>query len=470
MADTFHGVIAFALMAALLLLGGIARNRLGWLRSSLVPASIVAGVIGFAALSAGWVPGYGPGDFTALTFHFFTLSFMSLCLTGQGGAAGGDRAGIARGGLWLTLIWSISLGLQAVAGYGVIVAYDAVTGADLSAFLGAIITHGFTQGPGQALTYGTLWEHKFGIANAAQVGLIYASLGFLMAFLLGVPAARHVIRRGLNANRTSSIDLSFTSGLFQRDRAPSSGRMVTHPGNMDSLAYHLALLGLAYVITYLYLSLMQNLVGGLSPWGISIGVLFSYNLFFLHGLIVCLVMRAVIDRLGLAAWVDDDSLKRITGSAVDFMVVGTLMSVRFAVIYALLVPILLVTLVVTAITGLLCLLLVRLSGPLGYERAVTSFGCCCGSTGTGLLLLRMMDPDFSTAVPKELAFFNVAIVLSTFPILFIIAPVAPSLGPWGFTAAYGGLALFYVLLLPVLLWRGAAGVRSTVPTLVQERP
>jgi ESS family glutamate:Na+ symporter len=464
MGATFHGVIAFALMATLLLTGGVLRNRVGWLRSSLVPASIVAGVLGFILLSANLIPGFGPGDFTTLTFHFFTLSFMSLCLTGQPRGAGGSSAGIVRGGLWLTLIWSISLGLQGVVGYGVIAAYDSVTGADLSAFLGAIITHGFTQGPGQALTYGTIWESDYGIVNAAQVGLIYASLGFLVAFLAGVPVARYFIRRGLNANRASNIDASFTSGLFRREVAPESGRMVTHPGNMDSLAYHLALLGLAYVITYLYLTFMQGLVGDMSPGGIKIGVLFSYNLFFIHGLIVCLIIRAVIDRLGLSEWIDDDTFKRITGSSVDFMVVGTLMSVQFAVIYALMLPILLVTLAVTAVTALLCLLLVRATGPLGRERAVTCFGCCCGSTGTGLLLLRMMDADFSTTVPKELAFFNVAIVISTFPILFIIAPIAPSLGLWGFLAAYGGLALLFLLMIPVLMWRTNAGIQTQQTT------
>lgn len=81
MGDSFHGIMAFALMAAMLFLGGVLRKRIPFLQQSLVPASILGGVLGFVLLSFALIPGYTPADFNSLTFHFFTLSFMSLCLT-----------------------------------------------------------------------------------------------------------------------------------------------------------------------------------------------------------------------------------------------------------------------------------------------------------------------------------------------------------------------------------------------------
>jgi len=470
MQDTFHGVIAFALLAVMLWVGSLLRSRLRLLRASLVPASIVGGVLGFIALSFGLLPGYSPGDFTALTFHFFTLSFMSLCLTGGSRSAEGGGS-IVRGGMWMTLAWSISLGIQGVLGYFIVTGYDALTGSDISGWLGAIVTHGFTQGPGQALTYGSIWESEYGIENAAQVGLIYASLGFLMAFAVGVPIARRYLNKGLNANRASKLDDHFRFGFFNpsarpdaRGDAPSTGSMVSHPANLDTLAYHLGLLAVAYVITHLWLTFMQGIIGGASPYGINLGVLFSHNLFFLHGLGVCVLMRLVIDRMGLSHRVDDDTLKRITGSSVDFMVVGTLMSIQFAVLYELLAPILLVTAAVTVATLVGCLLIGRMSGPLGHERALTSFGCCCGSTGTGLLLLRMMDADFSTSVPKELAFFNLAIIVVTVHMLMIFAPILPSLSGAEYLLVFGGSALVFIACLPLmLLWDRIAARRSMPP-------
>lgn len=450
MGSTFHGVIAFALTAALLVAGGILRSRLGWLRASLIPGSIVGGLLGFALLSLGLVPGFEPGDFTALAFHFFTLSFMSLCLTGSPKAAAGQpRGGIVGGGLWLTLIWTASLGIQGAIGYLLIVGFDGVSGSDISPMLGAIVTHGFTQGPGQALSYGTIWENDYGIANAAQVGLIYASVGFLAAFAVGVPLARYILKRGLNANRASDLDADFLQGFHRDDRhLPGAGRLVPHSGNLDSLAWHIGLLAVAYVLTYAWMSAMQPLVSDSK----TLSVFFSYNLFFIHGLIICVLMRQLIDRLGLARYVDDDTLKRITSSSVDFMVVATLMSIQFAVLYALLAPIALVSVVITAVTLIGCLYLGRMSGRLGRERALTAFGCCCGSTGTGLLLLRMLDADFSTSVPKELAFFNIAIIVVNVPTLFFFAPVAPSLGAWSYLAIFGGYSLLALACAPLLWW------------------
>ena len=80
-------------------------------------------------------------------------------------------------------------------------------------------------------------------------------------------------------------------------------------------------------------------------------------------------------------------------------------------------------------------------------RAVTSFGCCCGSTGSGLLLLRILDPDLSTPIAKELAFFNIAILVLSFHVLGLMAPILPSLdllticGVYVGTFAVGAVAL-----------------------------
>ena len=424
MAATFPNIIAFAFMAVMLLLGTILRARIPFLRNALVPASLIGGVIGFVLISAGLSLGFEANTFAPFTFHFFTLSFMSLCLTGS--EIGADQSNpIYRGGMWLTLIWTMSLVLQALIGFGVIVGYNNLSGASVSEFLGAIATYGYTMGPGQALTYGGIWEKSFGIADAATVGLIYASFGFIAAFLFGVPIARWAIKKGLNQNATAKIDDEFLRGYYQQTTNLPTGRQITHSGNVDTLAFHIGVLGIAYIITHYWLSLAQSIIGDARPLGISVGVIFSHNLFFFHGLVVCVILRALMERFGLAHFIDNGTQKRITGSAVDFMVVGTIMSIQISVLVEFLVPVLLVTLAVTVVTALLCFGLGRKLAQLGIERALTAFGCCCGSTGTGLLLLRILDPDFSTSVAKELAFFNVVILFTTFHVTLVMSPILP---------------------------------------------
>jgi len=130
-----------------------------------------------------------------------------------------------------------------------------------------------------------------------------------------------------------------------------------------------------------------------------------------------------------------------------------LIFLALAVLSALLLPISLVTLVVTVVTLVGCLWIGRLSGKLGPERTVTAFGCCCGSTGSGLLLLRIMDPTFSTSIAKELAFFNLAIVFAAFHIAFIFAPIAPSLDGITYITIFGGTALCALVAIPLLMKR-----------------
>jgi len=158
-----------------------------------------------------------------------------------------------------------------------------------------------------------------------------------------------------------------------------------------------------------------------------------------------------MDRFGWGHFIDDGTQKRITGSSVDFMVVGTLVSIKFAVLLEYLAPILIVSLLVTLSTAILCYFVSRQLSNLSLERALTSFGCCTGSTGTGLLLLRIVDPDFSTSVSRELAFFLIGIIILSVHIWGIIAPVLPSLSISTFALIYGATMLVLCLMYMALI-------------------
>jgi len=459
MAATFPGVIAFAFMASMILFGVMLRARVRFLQHNLVPAGLIGGVLGFILISLGLSFGFSSSDFTAFAFHFFTLSFMSLVLTG-GNSNPKQSKSVVPGGMWLSVVWVMCLALQAMVGLGVIVAYNGVTGDEMSHFLGMIATHGFTQGPGQALALGNIWENELGITNAVNFGLVYASIGFFMAFAVGVPVARYAIRAGLNFNKAAHIDDEFLRGIMTTEL--SAGKQITHPANVDSLAFHIAILGLAYLITDQYLRLIFPYASATTIGGVNFGIIFSHNLFFFHGLIVCVILRALLDKFGYGGFIDNETQHRITGSAVDMTVVATLMSVQLAFLSEFIVPVLLVSLCVTLATAALCFGFGRKLEAFGIERAVTAFGCCCGSTGSGLLLLRIMDPDMSTPVAKELAFFNIAILFLGFHILTLMAPILPSYdlmticGVYIGTFVLGAAALFF--------FNGSLGGRKTLIT------
>lgn len=421
MAQTFPGILSFAFLAALLVFGTLIRANVRFFQTNLVPASLIGGTLGFGLIALDWAMGFKAADFTAFAFHFFTLSFMSLVLTSRAQPIAGQQP-VALGGLWLSLIWVICLVLQALVGLAAISAYNTIASEPLSGFLGLIATHGFTQGPGQALALGDLWTTAYNIQHAVDFGLIYASLGFVAAFAVGVPMARWILKKNLHSGRGGALDQDFERGLYSGDAAPASGKLITHSANVDSFAFHIGLLGCAYLITDQYLKLVHPFVAGTHFENI-----FSYNLFFFHGLMICVGLRALLDRFNLGQFVDDETQKRITGSSVDLMVTASLLSINFALLTQFWQPILLVASLVTLVTAALCFTAGLRLKTLGAERGLTIFGCCCGSTGSGILLLRILDPNLASSVAKELAFFNIAILFLSFHILAIMAPILPSI-------------------------------------------
>lgn len=444
MAQTFPGILSFAFLAALLVFGTLIRANVRFFQINLVPASLIGGTLGFGLIALDWAMGFKAADFTAFAFHFFTLSFMSLVLTSRAQPIAGQQP-VALGGLWLSLIWVICLVLQALVGLAAISAYNTIASEPLSGFLGLIATHGFTQGPGQALALGDLWTTAYDIQHAVDFGLIYASLGFVAAFAVGVPMARWILKKNLHSGRGGSLDQDFERGLYSGDAAPASGKLITHSANVDSFAFHIGLLGCAYLITDQYLKLVHPFVAGTHFENI-----FSYNLFFFHGLMICVGLRALLDRFNLGQFVDDETQKRITGSSVDLMVTASLLSINFALLTQFWQPILLVASLVTLVTAALCFTAGLRLKTLGAERGLTIFGCCCGSTGSGILLLRILDPNLASSVAKELAFFNIAILFLSFHILAIMAPILPSIPVIWIILIYLATAGFGLILVQLL--------------------
>ena len=444
MAQTFPGILSFAFLAALLVFGTLIRANVRFFQINLVPASLIGGTLGFGLIALDWAMGFKAADFTAFAFHFFTLSFMSLVLTSRAQPIAGQQP-VALGGLWLSLIWVICLVLQALVGLAAISAYNTIASEPLSGFLGLIATHGFTQGPGQALALGDLWTTAYNIQHAVDFGLIYASLGFVAAFAVGVPMARWILKKNLHSGRGGSLDQDFERGLYSGDAAPASGKLITHSANVDSFAFHIGLLGCAYLITDQYLKLVHPFVAGTHFENI-----FSYNLFFFHGLMICVGLRALLDRFNFGQFVDDETQKRITGSSVDLMVTASLLSINFALLTQFWQPILLVASLVTLVTAALCFTAGLRLKTLGAERGLTIFGCCCGSTGSGILLLRILDPNLASSVAKELAFFNIAILFLSFHILAIMAPILPSIPVIWIILIYLATAGFGLILVQLL--------------------
>ena len=163
----------------------------------------------------------------------------------------------------------------------------------------------------------------------------------------------------------------------------------------------------------------------------------NWGLFFFHGLVVATIVRLIINKIGLGHMLSSRLQKHITGAAVDILLVASFMSVSFQVLTKYLGPVTVVSVGVLVTTFLYIWYFGRKLTELGPERMVAQLGCCTGASANGLLLLRILDPAYTTSVSMELAFFNVAILFAAGVPLFLVAINVPNMSMLGIMGIYG---------------------------------
>ena len=103
--------------------------------------------------------------------------------------------------------------------------------------------------------------------------------------------------------------------------------------------------------------------------------------------------------------VDRPTMERISGTALDFLIVAAVASVNVAQLAKEIVPFLLL-MVAGLVADVLCVLyLAPLMNPTyWFENGIACFGQDTGVIAAGLMLLRMVDPGGVTGVPRAFGY------------------------------------------------------------------
>lgn len=419
-------LIAFGWLGGLLLAGTFLRAKIGLFQKFLVPSSLIGGLLGFVLMGLGWVGVPGPENgwiaidtevFSLVAFHLFSFSFMAIGMISGGGSAGASKKQIFWGSLWQWGLFITVLCVQSLIGYFVFVGYNGLFGADAYAPLGMLTGHGFAQGPGQALAIAGAWQSNFQVEDALSVGLAFAAVGFFVAAFVGVPVAYWGIRKGLATHSPSELPDEFRIGLMSSESAESLGRHTTHPGNIDSVAFHLAIMTMTYLLGYYFVYCLKYLI---LPG--PLGVL-SFGFIFFWGMIVAIVVRLIFNKTGVSRYIDDDLVRRLTGTGVDFLVVAVLMAIKIGIVWQYIVPLGATMVTATVVTVMMVLFFGKQLARFGFERIVMLTGQLTGTTPSGLMLLRIVDPQFKTPVAVEAGLMNMFGLVLGLHLMFFITLV-----------------------------------------------
>ncbi|MBT6499825.1 MAG: hypothetical protein HOK67_07965 [Deltaproteobacteria bacterium] len=436
----------FSWLSIMLIVGVILRAKIGFFQKYLFPASIIGGILGFILISIGWI-NIPHAEFTKFAIYLFTINFISIGPTGADEASvkpgSTIRKTMARGMIWMACLWAAVFALQALTSLGWLSLTNMFTTPVYKGFAW-LVPSGFAQGPGQAVALASVWQGPFKIPNAVSFGLTFAAVGFLVSSFIGVPLANWGIKKGLTQNAPKDLPQDFVTGLSDKGKGPSAGQLTTHPGNVDGMAFQLAVLMVAFFITYFVcLGLQAILPGPIKA--------IAFGLMFLWGMIVASIIRMILGKLGLTVYLDNNVQRRITGVAVDFMVVATLMAVKVAIVWAFIVPILILSVSAAILTTLFLMFFGNRLDHLGFERFIALFGTCTGTAASGLLLLRIVDPEFKTPVAQEVGLMNVFLLLLV-PTSFLTFPM-PQVGlPINIGVAAGMFIVALIILKVSKLW------------------
>lgn len=456
----FDGMLAFAFLSVLLLVGVGLRAKIGFFQRFLVPSCLIGGGLGLVCMHTG-VFRVETSLIEAFAYHFFNISFISVGLTRDDN----DRQHQAttemiKGPAWMALMQGLTFPMQAVLG-GLLVIMLGGFGWPLFPTFGFLVPLGFNEGPGQALSIGKVWE-GVGFADAATIGLTFAAIGYFFAFFVGVPLVNRGIRSGRATFGPRQLPQDFLVGILKPEGPEeSAGRLTLHSGNAETLAFQVALVGGVYGIT----SLIIALTGSLLPNDVA---RMLWGFFFFFGLGVALLTKWIMTRLNIQYLVDAGVQRRITGFSVDYLIVATVAAIQLKIVWDYLLPISLMALVNGILTTILVVYFGRRLSAYGIERTAAIFGTVTGTVSCGLLLLRIVDPDFKTPVAYELAVMNVF----SLPVVggctvLVNGPLWWDWSLWVTVLVFAGImAVAWVLMKLLGLLNGAPRIESAGPPMV----
>ncbi len=180
-----------------------------------------------------------------------------------------------------------------------------------------------------------------------------------------------------------------------------------------------------------------------------------WGFFFFMGLLVATGVRFIITKLGWGYVTDPGTQRRITGWSIDFLLTATIMAIQLVVVWEYVLPIALMSVLGGALTAIMVIYLGNRLTSLGLERSMAIFGTVTGTVSTGLLLLRIIDPEFRTKVAMELGLMNVfsaPVILGG--LLMVSAPVLWNWSLWATIGVFFAMMLLFLVLVKVLgMWK-----------------
>ncbi len=378
-------LIQLFILAFALILGNILRRKIKILRISLIPAAIIGGIILMILKAMPWFKGLIDQSMMELfAYHCLPIGFIAISLKrGRTNSMAPVRTilatGVVQGGSYM---------IQAIFGLIITCIFAVTLPGGFFPGSGVILALGFGQGTGQALNYGKIFEMDYGFEGGATWGLTIATVGFLVASVVGVVYMNILRSKGrLKIASESDKNLSTLEDYTSDNEIP-------HAESVDKFTINISLVLLLYGITYVIMRLVNvNMV-----WGFN----------FLLGALVALGAKTLMSHLRKVnvmhrELTNDYLLDRLSGFVFDIMIIAGVAAIDLTTLSKMWWQLTIICVVGTIVTFIYLRYVTKRLYPGYAEEAFFSlFGMMTGTASNGIILLREIDPKFETPASSNL--------------------------------------------------------------------
>ena len=345
------------------------------------------------------------------------------------------------------MVWIIVLGQTAI---GLLATWLLIQPQyELPNSTGMLIETGFAGGHGTAAAMGNVYASPLiDLPSGLDLGILMATCGLVYGVVSGIAWINLGVRRGW----VSSPDTLATSvHATETSVDVPIGHAKVGAETIDPLLLQVVWLtlavGLGLAMQSGVIALAETLDGWRAPASggedsavlkekLSLVTVLDFPL-FIYTLFGGWCVRAGLRAAGHERVIDRETINRLTSTAMDVLVVAAITSLNLAAVASLMVPFTILFLCGAIWAGVCLLVISRWLLPSDYwfELGLINYGMSTGTTATGFVLLRVVDPelesgaasDYALAAPLSSPFIGGGMITVALPLLVLErVPIAAS--------------------------------------------
>jgi len=255
---------------------------------------------------------------------------------------------------------------------------------DLPYGWGIMTVFTFWGGHGAGSSAGTLFE-EMGVENMLSMGIVLATIGLIVAMVVGMVLVNIGIRRGYATNLRDggSGMVKADGGALPMEKRRSLGVSTVSSSGINGLALQICFIMLSMWIGEKLFGLLAMVI----PQASNIPAL-------LYGIVGAAILWAVMQKTKLDRYVDTTAVNTISGVALEVCIIAATATMNLTVFATYFAPIVIYSIIIIAVMIFICMVLVRRWIKKDwFELAMLFFGQGTGSAPSGLALARCVDPE-----------------------------------------------------------------------------